>query len=124
MLDRIRSIGPWMALLLIGLAAFGCRSDEAPTSIKTLLDDPGRFDGKNVTIVGDVSKAYSVMNYGVYQVEDGTGSLGVVASESGSPRVGARVGVTGVFHSAFTLGTETAAILKEGKRFTPPAVKP
>lgn len=116
----------WLAVLLLvlGLVGTACRSTPPTTSIKTLLDDPARFDGKRVAIQGDVTKSYGVLNYGVYQISDGTGALGVVTSTNGTPRVGAHVGVAGVFHSAFTLGTETAAMLKETQRYTPSGSQP
>ena len=115
---RIRMrIVPVVLLVLAALAA-GCRSDQT-TPIKTLLDDPSRFDGRRVAIQGDVTKAYGVMNYGVYQVDDGTGSIGIATTTNGTPRVGAHVGVVGTFRSAFTIGTETAAMIQESKRFTP-----
>ena len=105
-------------LLAAALAAAACKSN-ATTPVKTLLDDPSRFDGKQVAIVGDVTKAYGVLNYGIYQVDDGTASIGIATTTNGTPRVGAHVGVVGTFHSAFTIGTETAAMIQETKRFTP-----
>jgi len=101
------------ALILLG----GCKTDTTP--IKTLLDDPGRFDGQVVRISGDVTGAVGVLGYGAYQVDDGTGTLTVVSEEGGAPRQGAKVGVEGTFRSAFTLKTETAAVLIEKKRYTP-----
>ena len=38
---------------------------------------------------------------------------------SGAPREGAKVGVSGTFRSAFTLGTESVAVIQEDKRTTP-----
>jgi len=102
-----------VAMILVG----GCKTDTTP--IKTLLDDPGRFDGQVVRISGDVTGAVGVMGYGAYQVNDGTGTLTVVSEQGGAPRQGAKVGVEGTFHSAFTLKTETAAVLVEKKRYTP-----
>ena len=52
-------------------------------------------------------------------VKTGTGTLTVVTKEGGSPREGAKIGAEGEFRSAFTLGTETAAVLVEKQRFTP-----
>jgi hypothetical protein len=101
------------ALLLIA----GCKADLTP--IKTLLDDPGRFDRQTVRIAGTVSQSIGVLGYGAYRVDDGTGTLTVVTKEGGAPREGAQVGVEGEFRSAFTLGTETAAVLLEKERFTP-----
>lgn len=100
------------ALLLIA----GCKG---LTPIKTLLDDPGRFDKQTVRITGTVKHAVGVLGYGAYQLDDGTGTLTVVTKEGGAPREGAQVGAEGEFRAAFTLGTETAAVLVEKERFTP-----
>jgi hypothetical protein len=95
---RIRTVAVLGALLLT--ACPGTKS------IKELLDDPSRFDGKTVRIAGDVKQSVGALGVGAYQVSDGTGTLTVVSQGgNGTPRVGARVGVEGTFRSAFTLGT-------------------
>jgi hypothetical protein len=104
------------AMLALTLAA-GCKS--GVTTIKTLLDDPGRFDHKTVRISGTVGRSIGVLGYGAYQIDDGTGTLTVVTKTGGAPREGAQVGVEGEFRSAFTLGTETVAALMESKRMEP-----
>ena len=40
----------------------------------------------------------------------------MLAKKGGAPREGTKVGVTGEFHSGFTLGTQTAAMLVEKER--------
>lgn len=105
-----------LALLVLGLAA-GCTA--AVTPIKTLLDDPGRFDHQTVRIRGTVESSVGVLNYGAYRVNDGTGTLTVITNTGGAPREGAEVGVEGEFRSAFTLGSETVAALVESKRMAP-----
>jgi len=110
-----RTLLPLALLTLALVVAPGCRG-VSTTPIKTLLDDPGQYDGKTVAIEGDVTRSYGVLGYGAYQVNDGTGTLSVVTKEGGAPRTGAHVGVLGTFRAAFTLGTETAAVLKEDKR--------
>jgi hypothetical protein len=102
-------------LLLMSLA--GCKAGVTP--IKTLLDDPGRYDRQTVRIAGTVGSSVGVLGYGAYQVDDGTGTLTVVTKEGGAPREGAKVGAEGEFRAAFTLGTQTAAVLVESRRFTP-----
>ncbi len=110
------------AALVVGSLAVGCKAqDMQVTTIKTLLDDPSRFDHQTVRILGDVTKSVGIMGYGAYTVNDGTGSLTVVTKENGAPRTGAHVGVEGEFRSAFTLGTESVAVLMEKGRYTPPA---
>ncbi len=90
------------------------------TPINTLLDDPSRYNGKTVEIVGVVSGAVGVLGYGTYNVNDGTGRIRVVTKEGGAPRDSARVGVEGEFRDAYTLGTETTAVIIENNRFEPP----
>ena len=110
---------PWIRNLLVVslLAVVGCKSGVTP--IKTLLDDPSRFDKQTVRVAGTVGSTIGVMGYGAYQINDGTGTLTVVSQQGGAPREGAKVGVEGEFRSAFTLGDTTAAVLVESMRFTP-----
>lgn len=98
-----------LMLVLIG----GCQNI---VPIKTLLDDPSRFDKQTVRIAGTVGKTIGVLGYGAFQLDDGTGTLTIVSKEGGAPREGATVWVEGEFRSAFTLGTETAAVLIEKDR--------
>jgi hypothetical protein len=111
------------SLLVAGVAAAalltGCKGNMQTTSIKTLLDDPSRFDKQTVRVAGSVTKSLGVLGYGAYMIDDGTGSISVVSKEGGAPRTGAKVGVEGEFRSAFTLGTETAAVIMEKARYTP-----
>jgi hypothetical protein len=99
----------------------GCKQGMQVTDIKTLLDDPSRFDKTTVRVMGDVTKSVGIMGYGAYQVTDPTGSIMIVTKENGAPRQGAHVGVEGEFRSAFTLGTETVAVIVESGRYTPPS---
>ena len=111
-----------IALMLLTLAAValaGCRSDL--TTIRALLDDPQRFDGKTVRIAGEVKQGIGVLGYGAYEVDDGTGALKVLTQEGGAPRVGARVGVEGEFKALYTLGDRSEAVLMEKQRFDAPA---
>jgi hypothetical protein len=108
-----------VAVSLVALLA-GCKaSDIQVTPIKTLLDDPARFDKQTVRIAGTVTRAFGILGYGAYDVEDATGKMAVVTQENGAPRVGATVGVEGEFRSAFTMGTTTAAAIIEKGRYTP-----
>ena len=100
-------------LLSLGLAA-GCRNATVP--IRTLLDDPSHWDGRTVRIAGDVTRGAGLLGYGAYTVDDGTGTLNVVTQSGGAPREGAKVGVEGTFRAVFTLGSQSGAVLIEGRR--------
>jgi hypothetical protein len=106
---------PWRALATGGLLLLA--ACPGAKSIRELLDDPGKYDGKTVRIAGDVTGAVGALGVGVYQVNDGTGTLTVVSKDgSGTPRVGAKVGVQGEFRSAFTLGLKSVTVLVEQQR--------
>ena len=117
---RFRPVTRFLLLAVVGailIAGLGCRGGVTP--IKTLLDDPARFDGQVVRIAGKVGLSVGALGYGAYQVDDGTGTLSVVSQGGGAPREGAEVGVEGTFKAAFTLGTKSVAVLMEKQRFTP-----
>ena len=106
------------ASLIVLLA--GCKSSTLPvTSIKALLDDPGRFDKQTVRVAGEVTRSLGILGYGAYEVDDGTGKIPVVTQDNGAPRTGARVGIEGEFRSAYTMGSTTAAAIVEKGRYTP-----
>ncbi len=113
--------GRWIAFALLAvvlvavLAAAGCRG-YGTTPIGKLLDDPTRYDGQTVRIVGDVGMSAGALGYGAYRVDDGTGTLTVISQGGGAPREGARVGVEGTFRSVYTLGTTSGAVWMEQKR--------
>ena len=110
-----RSFAPWILAASLALMLTGCKG---ATPIKKLLDDPSQYDGLTVQIAGEVTQSIGVLGTGAYQVDDGTGRLVVISKDGGAPREGARVAVKGVFRSAFTFHTETAAVLMESERYT------
>ncbi len=105
-----------LASALIALAAIGCKDI---TPIKQVLDDPSRYRDQTVRIAGTVTSAIGVFGTGIYEVDDGTGKLPVVAKEGGVPREGAKVGVEGKMRPGFTIGTQTLTVLMEDRRYTP-----
>ena len=88
------------AVVLWALAMAGCEQK----TINDIRAEPSRYANKEVTIVGTVTKSYSILGKGAYEIEDGTGKLWVV-SEKGVPREGARVGVKGKIRDAYNLGS-------------------
>ena len=110
-----RSVLALAALSLLVLAV-GCKGIGGTTSVKTLLDDPGLYDKKTVRVAGDVGPSMGLLNYGAYQLDDGTGTITVVTQSNGAPRQGAKVAVEGEFRSAYTLGGSSAAVIIEARR--------
>ena len=108
------------AMLCAGCGGSSSRAGGASSSgsiaIKTLLDNPSEYNDKTVRVEGVVKTSVGAFGEGAYDVNDGTGTLTVLAGEGGTPREGVRVEVEGEFESLFTLGSDTGAVLKESKR--------
>jgi len=104
-----------LACLVVALVAAGCKGT---TPIAELLDDPARYKDETVHIAGQVTSAIGVFGTGIYEVDDGTGKLPVIAREGGVPREGAKVAVEGRMRVGFTIGTQTLTVLLEERRTT------
>ena len=96
---RLRSVG--LTLCTVGALASGAC---AAKTINRVLADPGRYRDHEVRLSGAVVDSYSLGNRGAYRIDDETGQLWVV-SETGTPRTGARVTVTGRIREGFNLGS-------------------
>ena len=103
-------------LFAAALAMMAC--NEKTTSIQTLLNDPGKYDGKTVRVTGEVQQAIGALGYGAYEVKDNTAMIPVVTKGGGTPAKGANVGVEGTFRAAYTLGVESRAVIVEKRRVT------
>jgi hypothetical protein len=87
-------------IVFMALIMSGCEQK----SINEIRADPGRYSNREVAVAGEVTRSYSVLGKGAYEVDDGTGKLWVV-SESGVPRDGAKIVVKGTIRDAYNLGS-------------------
>ena len=84
------------------------------TSIANITRDPGHFAGKDVTVAGHVSDSFGALGAGVFQIDDGTGTIWVYSGSYGVPSNGAKVAVTGRIEQGFSFGGRSfATILRE-----------
>lgn len=104
------------AVLVVAFLTAGCTGKTIP--IGDLRANSAGYDGQTVQVKGTVKSAAGALGYGVYQLDDGTGTIMVVTETGGAPAQGAMVGVQGVFHSAFTIGTDVVAVIVEKERRT------
>ena len=88
-----------MALVFgVALLIAGCGGK----SINQVLADPAKYRNQSVTVHGTVEDSVSVLGRGAYRIADGDQSLWVVTN-SGAPRKGARVDVTGRVQEGYDL---------------------
>ncbi len=102
----VRFAGALAALLL--LASCGLLG----TSIKTILDNPRDYDGKTVTVSGEVKEATSLLIVKYFTIADSTGQITVITDRP-LPKKGRRLRVHGVVHEAFSLGSSDVMVIEE-----------
>src|SRR5256885_1700929 len=94
--------------LVLGLSLVACEQ----ARISQINADPGRYMNKEVAVVGHVTQSIGAFGKGIYQVDDGTGRLWVVANIRGVPSKGAKVGVKGYVRPTITfLGVNYATVM-------------
>ena len=110
---RVRVVSAFM-IVLGSLLLAGC---PPRVSIARLNQDPGRYAGREVTIAGRVVDSYGALGRGVFALDDGTGSMWVLAGQYGIPGAGAKLAVTGRVEQGFSLaGRNFATVLRETER--------
>ena len=102
-----------IAVVVLGLALVACER----MKIGDLNADPGRFMNKEVAVAGTVTQSIGALGRGLYQVDDGSGRLWVLATNRSVPSKGAKVGVKGhVIPTVTFLGINYATVLQESDR--------
>ena len=94
-------------ILFVTVAFAGLLTAACPerTSIADIEANPGKYQNKEVAIVGVVKDSYGVsipgtnLGGGAYKIDDGTGSIWVVVSDGNVPSKGAQIGVKGIIGS-------------------------
>src|SRR5262245_25906184 len=109
----MKKISYLIVVLVVGLAVTACER----TKIGDITADPGRFMSKDVSVAGHVTQSIGFMGRGIYQVDDGTGKLWVLANGRGVPSKGALVGVKGRIAPTVTfMGINYATVMQEHDR--------
>ena len=82
-----------VSIAVMALALTACPER---TRVADITSDPGRYSDKEVTVVGRVTgHSYGALGKGVFEIDDGTGRIWVLAEEHGAPSKDSYVGVTG-----------------------------
>jgi hypothetical protein len=109
----VKRMAPAAVLLTAVFLLTACPSQ---TTISSINADPGRYRGKEVAIIGNVTDSYGVLGNGAYEVDDGTGRIWV-ATRRGVPSKGSRVGVKGRVLNGFQWGGRSfGTVLEETGR--------
>ncbi len=105
-----------MTVGLAGLAILlaGCPRRE---SIAQINRDPGRYAGKEISIAGHVTNSFGGLGSGIFQLDDGSGTMWVLSGKFGVPSEGAKLAVIGRIQQGFTFGGRSfGTLLRETER--------
>src|SRR5882762_7124845 len=100
-----------VALIVTIFMVAGCTTH---ASIADITKDPGHYAGKDVSIRGTVSGSFSALGNGIFQIDDGTGSLWVYSQNFGVPGNGNNVKVVGRVEQGVSLaGRNFGLVLRQ-----------
>jgi hypothetical protein len=91
----------------------GCALGLGSPNISELKSNPGRYYDRTVSIDGVVTESWgvSLLPFGLYKVDDGTGEVTVVAANSKRrPNRGSRVHVKGKVNELAVFGGESIGL--------------
>lgn len=92
----------------------GCPPRE---SIAKINRDPGKYAGKEISIAGHVTSSFGAMGSGIFQIDDGTGTMWVLSGHYGVPAEGAKIAVIGHLQEGFAFGGRSfGTVLHETER--------
>lgn len=115
-MSRRPALLPGLRLAALALAVATLQACASVTPIGDLLAEPHRYDGREVTVRGDVTRGAGLLGIGAYEVDDGTGSIVVIAQGQGVPSQGSRTRVKGRFESVFSFAGRTLAAIVQSQR--------
>ena len=99
---------PLLLWIVLTLLVAGC---PRPTKIADIEKDPGKYSNKDVTVAGRVSTSYGALGSGMFQVDDGSGTMWVYSQNYGVPGNGNKVSVTGRISQGFSFGGRSFAVM-------------
>jgi hypothetical protein len=105
---RYRSVG----LILVLAMSFFVTACPKRETISKINADPSRYSNKEVSVAGTVRDSYGLLNYGVYEIDDGTGRL-LVVTMRGTPSRGAKVGAKGRIYTGASYGGRSFGTVME-----------
>ena len=81
------------------------------TKISDIEKDPSKYANKDVTVAGHVATSYGALGSGMFQIDDGSGTMWVYSQNYGVPGNGSKVAVTGRISQGFSFGGRSFAII-------------
>ena len=111
MANRKRSCG----IILCICAGWLVASCSGPVAIGKIVEERSKYDGKTVTVEGEVSGTQSLLLIKFYTLQDETGKITVVTEEA-MPKDGATKRVKGRVQEAVSILDKSLLVIRENRR--------
>ena len=99
-----------LALLLVVVMAASCGL--LATKIGDIRANPGKYEGKSVTVSGTVTSSVNVLFVKGYNINDGTGTI-LVVPKGAVPAEGAKVKISGKIQQLVAIGSASMVVLNQ-----------
>jgi hypothetical protein len=99
-----------VAVLLLLLACYGCN-----TAIGKILEDPRSYDGRLVTVTGQVTEYFSFVLIKYFVLKDKTGEIAVLTTRP-LPREGSTIKIQGTVNAAFSIADRQLIVIAEKEK--------
>lgn len=100
------AILPGCLLLLIGCGSLGS------TNIGDIVKDPRQFDGRIITVSGQVTDSENILILKYFMLSDATGQI-LVVTQRPVPRIGQKLKVKGRVNQAFSIAGKSLVVIVE-----------
>lgn len=97
--------------VVLTLLLFAC-SSARPTKIKQILDHPREYDGREVTVEGQVEDTANLLVLRYFVLKDETAQITVITSKA-VPTRGERIRVRGRVNQAFAFQNKSLIVIVE-----------
>ena len=97
---------------LLSMSTMACRRT---TRIGDIVADPRAFEGRTLSVRGEVGDTLNIVVLKAYSINDGSGTIYVV-TDTAVPQRGESVGVTGKVNQAFAFGDKSLLVIHEDPR--------
>jgi hypothetical protein len=101
-----------LVVIIVAGGAWYYVNNIAHTPIGKILENPRDYDGKDLTISGEVTDRVSLLFVKYFQLKDNTGEITVVTKRS-LPAIGSKVRVKGHVEEAFAIGDQQMLVFME-----------
>jgi hypothetical protein len=97
-------------ILIISSILLACGMFSTP--VKRIVENPRKYQGKTVTVSGEVKNVVNVFVARYFILADRTGEITVITSRP-MPKKGTKTRVTGIVSEAFSLGQSQKVVIRE-----------